>query len=238
MAQQNLGRIAMIYRGDYLATRDYEALDIVYSAGSTYLCIASCKGTAPPRADKWQLMAPSPALHDKQAAELAAEQAASSATQAGGSATAAATSATQAASSAAQAQASAQSAVPPVGIILSFATGVSPATIWAGTVWAMMEAGRTLISAGTGYSLGSAGGSASHNHGLEAGHAEVYSSGSASINWASRDVPSYPLTHGLAGNVVSVAGATGNKAVPLGGATDSGSSLPPYKAVNMWTRTA
>lgn len=104
MAQTNLGRIAMIFRGEYQPDKPYVALDVVYSAGSTYLCIEPCTGVQPPNAAKWHLMAPSPSLVDRQAAEAAAQAAQVSKTAAETAKTAAENSKTAAAGSATAAQ--------------------------------------------------------------------------------------------------------------------------------------
>uniref|UniRef100_UPI0026596180 phage tail-collar fiber domain-containing protein n=1 Tax=uncultured Megasphaera sp. TaxID=165188 RepID=UPI0026596180 len=58
----------------------------------------------------------------------------------------------------------------PVGMIVEFAANVDPNTVWAGTTWEQMDAGRVLISAGTytegdqtyTYALGDKGGEAKH----------------------------------------------------------------------------
>lgn len=62
----------------------------------------------------------------------------------------------------------------PVGIIIELATSVDPNSIWAGTSWQRLAAGRMTIAAGGAYPLGSTGGNAqitlsvnqlpAHNH--------------------------------------------------------------------------
>lgn len=126
MAMNNLGRVAMVHRGDYNPAYDYVPLDCCYSDGSTYLCKQDTIGNAPPNATYWVLMSTSASTVDRQAAEAAATAAAGSASaaanqvtlaaaqvdlaetaagNAAGSVTAAAGSAANAASSAGEAEA-------------------------------------------------------------------------------------------------------------------------------------
>lgn len=82
MAMNNLGRVAMIHRGDYSPTYDYKPLDCCYRDGSTYFCKAETVGNAPPNAAYWVLMSTSASTVDRDAAEAAAQAAAGSATAA------------------------------------------------------------------------------------------------------------------------------------------------------------
>lgn len=143
MAMNNLGRVAMIHRGDYSPTYDYKPLDICYFDGSTYLCKEATIGNAPPNTVYWVLMSTSASTLDRDAAEAAAQAAAGSAstaanqvtlaqaqvslaqghaTTAGNQATAAANSATAAADSAGEALASAGNAEVSASAAASYAT--------------------------------------------------------------------------------------------------------------------
>ncbi|NLD52382.1 MAG: hypothetical protein GX650_05755, partial [Clostridiales bacterium] len=75
MAMNNLGRVAMIHRGDYDPGYDYKPLDCCYHQGSTYICKAETVGNAPPNAAYWVLMSTSASTVDRDAAEAAALEA-------------------------------------------------------------------------------------------------------------------------------------------------------------------
>lgn len=82
MAMNNLGRVAMVHRGDYNPAYDYVPLDCCYHDGSTYFCKAATTGNAPPNTTYWVLMSTSASTVDRDAAEAAAQAAAGSATAA------------------------------------------------------------------------------------------------------------------------------------------------------------
>lgn len=82
MAMNNLGRVAMVHKGDYSATYEYVPLDCCYSDGSTYLCKETTLGNAPPNALYWILMSTSASTVDRDAAAASALAAAGSATSA------------------------------------------------------------------------------------------------------------------------------------------------------------
>lgn len=82
MAMNNLGRVAMVHRGDYSPTYDYKPLDCCYHDGSTFFCKAPTTGNAPPNATYWVMMSTSASTVDRDAAEAAAQAAAGSASTA------------------------------------------------------------------------------------------------------------------------------------------------------------
>lgn len=82
MAMNNLGRVAMVHRGDYNPAYGYVPLDCCYHDGSTYFCKAATMGNAPPNTTYWVLMSTSASTVDRDAAEAAAQAAAGSATAA------------------------------------------------------------------------------------------------------------------------------------------------------------
>lgn len=75
MAMNNLGRVAMVHRGDYDPLYEYKPLDCCYHQGSTYFCKAETVGNAPPNAAYWVLMSTSASTADREAAEAAALEA-------------------------------------------------------------------------------------------------------------------------------------------------------------------
>lgn len=160
MAMNNLGRVAMVHRGDYSPTYDYKPLDCCYHDGSTYFCKAATTGNAPPNATYWVMMSTSASTVDRDAAEAAALAAAGSAstaanqvtlaaaevalaqghaTTAGDEATAAAGSASDAAGSASQAQAFAGNAELSAGAAASSATSAANSASAAATSAASVD---------------------------------------------------------------------------------------------------
>lgn len=81
----------------------------------------------------------------------------------------------------------------PVGSIVELANSTNPNTIWSGTTWQQLEAGRMTIAAGSAYPLGSRGGNAqvtiginqlpahSHSVTIQAAGAHTHTRGSMNI---------------------------------------------------------
>ena len=59
MAKQILGRVSIIFKGEYNSTTNYEKLDIVSYNGSSYACLKDCVGVIPTDTTYWQLVAES-----------------------------------------------------------------------------------------------------------------------------------------------------------------------------------
>ena len=57
MAKQILGRVSIIFKGEYNSTTNYEKLDIVSYNGSSYACLKDCVGVIPTDTTYWQLVA-------------------------------------------------------------------------------------------------------------------------------------------------------------------------------------
>lgn len=57
MAKQILGRVSIIFKGEYNSTTNYEKLDIVSYNGSSYACLKDCVGIIPTDTTYWQLVA-------------------------------------------------------------------------------------------------------------------------------------------------------------------------------------
>lgn len=57
MATIDLGKIKFKWQGTYNGATAYVVDDVVYSAGSSYICIAATTGNAPPNASYWELLA-------------------------------------------------------------------------------------------------------------------------------------------------------------------------------------
>lgn len=118
----------------------------------------------------------------------------------------------------------------PVGSIYMSANNVNPATLFGGT-WQKLE-GRFLLGAGSGYTLGTTGGEATH---------KLTENEMPSHNH-SISISGYSTQRGVIGEgtgVISdfvndpVSGNTGAK-----GGNAAHNNMPPYLAVNMWKRTA
>ena len=60
MAKQNLGRVAMVSKGEYSSATSYEKLDIVTYEGSSYVCKKDSIGNLPTNAEYWQLLVEKP----------------------------------------------------------------------------------------------------------------------------------------------------------------------------------
>lgn len=119
----------------------------------------------------------------------------------------------------------------PIGYTLIQESGQPPASIWPGTVWSKWGEGKFPLSAGSGYSLGSMGGTESHQ-------------------LTSSELPKVINLYYTNASGSSGIGAIGANAAYLNandllnfnvGVKDGGQPIPimpPYKAVNIWTRTA
>ena len=57
MAKQILGRVSIVFKGEYNSTTNYEKLDIVFYNGSSYACLKDCVGIIPTDTTYWQLVA-------------------------------------------------------------------------------------------------------------------------------------------------------------------------------------
>ena len=260
MAGNNLGRFALRWRGGYQSDYSYKTLDLMYTDGSTFLCIEPCTNTPPPNATHWHLMSPSPSLHDRtlaeaarDAAQTAAGQAAGNASAAGAAKTDAETAAGQAAGSASAAEAAREAAVAavgqvptiqslinffrPVGSIYQSVDPTSPAILFGG-VWAELPHNRYLKNITTG-DAGVLGGNETHDHDLSGGYAKIHFDNGATryqlatgVSWESNR----KLT--VSGQAVSQESPTLGYGQSLGGRTDSASNDPLNYSVHGWRRTA
>lgn len=57
MARQILGRVSVLFKGEYDPTTNYEKLDIVSYNGSSYACLKESVGILPIDTNYWQLVA-------------------------------------------------------------------------------------------------------------------------------------------------------------------------------------
>ena len=147
--------------------------------------------------------------------------------------------------------------VHPVGSIWETTTTDDPNTLWAGTKWVKMDAGRVLVAAGSytengttyTYNLGDKGGEAkhqlsteelaSHSHGsscsTDGNHSHGYwyndgGDGHSSYNGtASWDALNQTTTNGAHSHTIYIASTGGNV---------SHENRPPYQVINRWKRTA
>lgn len=149
----------------------------------------------------------------------------------------------------------------PVGSIYISTSSTSPATLFGGT-WTAIQ-NRFLVAAGSSYSAGSTGGSATHAHTSAAHkHGAGFESGGDGDLWATvsgntgyiyfredgtvtGSVATWPATHRVSGTYGTTSNSVGGGADVRGftstttpGPTGSSSSLPPYLSVYMWQRTA
>lgn len=147
--------------------------------------------------------------------------------------------------------------VHPVGSIWETTTTDDPNTLWAGTTWVKMDAGRVLVAAGSytesgttyTYNLGDTGGEAKHQltteelaeHGHDAAcstdglHSHGYwgndgGDGHSSYNGsAAWDGLTQTTTAGAHPHTISIANTGGNV---------RHENRPPYQVINRWKRTA
>lgn len=57
MAKQNLGRVSIVFKGEYNVNTQYEQLDVVSYNGSSYIALKLTKGNAPTNTEYWGVMA-------------------------------------------------------------------------------------------------------------------------------------------------------------------------------------
>lgn len=147
--------------------------------------------------------------------------------------------------------------VHPVGSIWETTTNDDPNTLWAGTTWVKMDAGRVLVAAGSyaengttyTYNLGDTGGEAkhqlstdelaSHGHGVSCStdglHSHGYwyndgGDGHSSYNGsAAWNSLNQTTTAGAHSHTISIANTGGNV---------RHENRPPYQVINRWKRTA
>ena len=147
--------------------------------------------------------------------------------------------------------------VHPVGSIWETTTTDDPNTLWAGTTWVKMDAGRVLVAAGSytesgttyTYNLGDTGGEAkhqlsteelaAHSHGVscstDGNHSHGYwyndgGDGHSSYNGsAAWDGFTQTTTNGAHSHTISIANTGGNV---------RHENRPPYQVINRWKRTA
>lgn len=130
----------------------------------------------------------------------------------------------------------------PVGSIYMSVNNTSPATFLGGT-WQRIQ-DRFILSAGTTYSAGSTGGSASHDHNLSDKGAAAIRNYADTLGVGPGSTGLQTLTEKFGASVWTFnhnADAPSSFAYPgvqLYGATDSKTTLPPYIAVYVWKRTA
>ena len=127
----------------------------------------------------------------------------------------------------------------PIGSIYLSVNSTSPASIFGGT-WEKIQ-DKFLLGSGS-YSLGSEGGSTSHNHSLNNGFAKI------GYTWASETENSLYLKYKPVNFISTLqtsndigyqtAETQRDGATELGGTTDNTEILPPYLVVNIWKRIA
>ena len=149
----------------------------------------------------------------------------------------------------------------PVGAIYISVSATNPSTLFGGT-WEALAAGRVLIGAGSGYTAGSTGGSASHsitisempshNHGGSTGsvgaggnhaHSDNNFASSGGNNLKSGEaVHSYNESSPYGKNRLNTGSANGMPAhshtISSQGSGTAMSLMQPYLVVYMWKRTA
>ena len=133
----------------------------------------------------------------------------------------------------------------PIGAIYLSVNSTSPASLFGGT-WEQLK-DRFLLGAGSTYSNGATGGSASHTH-TTADHTLTIAEMPAHFHqfqgWWRTDhtgdkiVASYEFIAGDSPSTDSAAMPTGGSQPHNHGNTGSSSNLPPYLAVYMWKRVS
>lgn len=151
-------------------------------------------------------------------------------------------------------------AIYPVGSIYMSANSTNPTTLFGGT-WTQLK-DQFLLCAGSTYSAGSTGGSATHVHSTTAialTEAQLPQHTHKGLYWIDPDNPNYVVTlntgtygyhlnwngqgntstNGAGANENSMrVGKTGSGQTHSHGNTGSTSNMPPYLAVYVWKRTA
>lgn len=122
----------------------------------------------------------------------------------------------------------------PVGSIYMSVNSTNPSSLFGGT-WQRIQ-DTFLLAAGSSYSAGSTGGSASHTHEAGSLQADV-GNASGRVNMRRSGTSAFTSTSYITGT------AEGDEAISVFGTNVSGtsgssSSMPPYLAVYVWKRTA
>ena len=124
----------------------------------------------------------------------------------------------------------------PVGSIYMSTNNVSPATFIGGQ-WERIQ-DRFLLSAGSTYTAGNTGGSATHSHVLSAnGWAKIVLKAASKIIYREKSVPGWQSNYQNSTGSGSGSSSTESYGAELGGNTDSATTLPPYLVVYVWKRT-
>lgn len=132
----------------------------------------------------------------------------------------------------------------PVGSIYMSMSATSPATIFGGT-WTQLQ-NRFLIGAGSSYAVGAEGGATSHAHGTNAHALTISEIPSHSHTFGYSNWSMYDASNSGDAEYSNVAGyaytkttnTVGGGAAHTHGNTTTATTMPPYKAVYMWYRTA
>lgn len=134
-------------------------------------------------------------------------------------------------------------AIYPVGSIYMSTVGTDPATLFGFGTWELWGKGKVPVGIDTEdtdfNTVEKTGGEKTHTHSLENGYAKVDISENNRPYWKEKSVTSYSVDkEGTDGNINKNNSSTlVNKAVELGGNTDSESNLQPYITCYMWKRT-
>lgn len=127
----------------------------------------------------------------------------------------------------------------PVGTIYTNRTNsANPSTYLLGASGQTWVARTDVMFMARGSTYTADGGSATHSHNLS-NNGWAYTAGVAGTGQVTkrRSVPSFSYTH-VVGTTASASSASTTVATELGGATDSGSNIPPMEVVYAWERTA
>ena len=129
-----------------------------------------------------------------------------------------------------------------VGDILQTLNTSSPEDRWPGTEWEAIT-GRVLVGLDDTQTefdtIGETGGSKTVQLGLDSGYAKIGVLTSNYVHLKTKSVPTGSAYETyISGTTYNAATNAGGRGTELGGTTDSGSNLQPYKVVYMWLRTA
>ncbi|MFA5382182.1 MAG: DUF859 family phage minor structural protein [Candidatus Micrarchaeia archaeon] len=112
-----------------------------------------------------------------------------------------------------------------------------PSTIWTGTTWYALPEETFPMAAGVNHvpgGTGDEGGASSHSFSLgSAGYAKLSSGGKSKIK---SGLSAYATDYLEADYAPGASGSTATNGIELGGATESGSTLPKYRSYYMWER--
>lgn len=130
----------------------------------------------------------------------------------------------------------------PIGSIYISVNNVSPANLFNCGKWERIE-DRFLLAAGSSYTAGSTGGSKTHSHKLSSsGYAKIGFTWLDDYNTLVQASTTYPNEYYSGTKMPNLPAysslQSSNVSTPLGGVTDSESSLPPYLAVYIWKRVS